>query len=91
METLASNRSEGVKNAPITKLSRLPGPGEKCPICCRSRGWMIDANQKLPQEERFLFSIKIREGATRAAVFVNVPKLLALLDRAQELGSITIS
>lgn len=64
-------------------LTRLPRPGERDPITGSSRSWLIDTNEALPPSERFLFRVKQR-NKLRGCVFVNVGKLKAFLQKAEE-------
>jgi hypothetical protein len=43
---------------------------------------LIEHNQALPPQERFLFSVRKR-GKMRGATFVNVEKLMAFMHKAQ--------
>jgi hypothetical protein len=66
----------------LPELTRLPRPGDRCPITGASRTWLIEQDDNLPAEEKFLFRIRQR-GKTRGAVFVNIAKLMAYMQKAQ--------
>jgi hypothetical protein len=77
-----AHRIKSVPAPQIPFLTRLPRPGEREPITNASRSWLLDTNDKLPPEERFLFRVRQRDKI-RGVVFVNVEKLLAVLRRAE--------
>jgi hypothetical protein len=74
---------QAISAPPLPEIARLPRPGERDPICSASRSWLIDTNAALRPQDRFLFSIRQR-GKIRGAVFINVAKLLAFMQKAQE-------
>jgi hypothetical protein len=73
----------------LPEIARLPKPKERDPICSASRSFLVDLNQRLAPDDRFLFSLRSRH-AKRGAVFMNVQKLLAVMHKAQEAESATL-
>ncbi|MGA3171069.1 MAG: hypothetical protein ABSE62_08640 [Chthoniobacteraceae bacterium] len=67
----------------LPEVARLPRPRERCPITGASRTWLIETDEGLPPSETFLFRVRQR-GKRRGAVFINVPKLLAFLRKAEK-------
>ncbi len=66
----------------LPEVARLPRPRERCAITGASRTWLIERNEELPATEKFIFRVRER-GKMRGAVFVNVSRLLAFMQRAQ--------
>lgn len=66
----------------LPEMCRLPRPRERDPIASASRTWLIETDATLPPNEKFLFRIR-RRGKIRGAVFINVAKLLAFLQKAE--------
>jgi hypothetical protein len=73
---------ESVPAPPLPELARLPRPGDRDPISGGSRSWLIETNQSLPPDERFLFRVR-QPGKIRGVVFCNTQKLLAFLRKAE--------
>jgi len=67
----------------LPELTRLPRPGERDFISGGSRSWLIETNESLPPDERFLFRVR-QPGKVRGAVFCRVEKLLSFLRKAEE-------
>jgi hypothetical protein len=67
---------------PLPEMARLPKPRERDPIAGCSRTWLIETNDALPSDRRFLFRVR-RRAHLRGAVFINVAKLLAFLREAE--------
>jgi len=66
----------------LPETCRLPRPREKDLIANASRTWLIETDETLPPNEKFLFRVR-RPGKIRGAVFINVAKLLAFLSKAE--------
>jgi hypothetical protein len=79
--TLA-DQLRSVSYTTLPELARLPRPRERCHITGASRSWLIEQNNAMPSQERFLFSVRKR-GKMRGAVFINVAKLVAFMQKAQ--------
>ena len=77
-----AHRFASVPIPALPTVSRLPAPRERCPISGASRTWLIETNETLGAHQRFLFRVRQR-GKVRGAVFVNVTKLLAFLQKAE--------
>ena len=74
-------RVEAATAGNVAEFSRLPKPGERCPVSGASRSWLIETDAKLGPDERFLVRVR-RRGCLRGTVFVSVPKLCAFIAKA---------
>ncbi|MCX6971191.1 MAG: hypothetical protein NTV93_13710 [Verrucomicrobia bacterium] len=64
----------------VAEFVRLPKAGERCPVSGASRSWLIETDQELSPEDRFLIRVR-RRGCLRGTVFTSVPKLSSFLSR----------
>lgn len=67
----------------MPELASLPKPRTRCPICGKSRTWLIEANEEARRDGMpFLFRVRQR-GKMRGTVFLRVPVLLAWLAKRE--------
>jgi len=74
-------RVEMATDGNVAEFVRLPKAGERCPVSGASRSWLIETDQELSPEDRFLIRVR-RRGCLRGTVFTSVPKLSSFLSRA---------
>lgn len=79
-------RVEVATAANVAEFSRLPRARERCPVSGASRSWLIETNERLPHEEKFLVRVR-RRGCLRGTVFVSVP-LLSRFIRGVQAGKV---
>jgi hypothetical protein len=75
-------RVEVATAANVAEFSRLPKPGARCAVSGASRSWLIETNEKLSPDEKFLVRVR-RRGCLRGAVFVSVSRLSAFIRGVQ--------
>jgi hypothetical protein len=73
---------KSVPRPALPEITKLPPPRVPDPIIGASRTWLVQSDAELPPEERFLFRV-VRRGKLRGATFLNVPKLMAFLRKAE--------
>lgn len=79
---LLANTLREVPPPLLPEFTRLPRPRERDPITGASRTWLIQTNDRLSADRRFLFRVRQR-GKIRGTCFINVAKLLAVLRDAE--------
>jgi len=70
-----------VSSGTVAEFAALPRAGERCSVTSGSRTWLIETNEKLPLEDKFLVRIRQR-GCLRGKVFISIPKFSKFVSKA---------